>query len=153
MFLRHTDPSLPKTGRCRIVREMFEKAARKLATLDKLSKDRDLDSQVSGKEVKVGTIDCMKNIALCRRFRIQGYPSIAFFDVVDKWPLTSVSCAYYMHIHHMWFRETEARLCVYWRRHSNKGNRESVVALIFLSAVELLMPYAAALSNTLTWMR
>ncbi len=91
LCLRSTDPSLPETGRCKIVREMFKHAAGELATPEKLPEKENFFSQLSGKEVKVGTIDCMKNIALCRRFRIHGYPSIAFFDVVESWPLSLVS--------------------------------------------------------------
>ncbi len=72
---------------------MFSAAEYTLATHDTLMKDEgDMNKpKQRGKKVKVRTIDCMKDRAICRRFRISGCPSIAFFDFTERWPLVLVS--------------------------------------------------------------
>eukprot|EP01084_Bolivina_argentea_P106684 190859_1 len=88
-----TEPSLPETERCKVIREMFLNAENTLDTHEALMKEKSDSNKLNqrGKKVKVRTIDCMKDRALCRRFRINGYPSIAFFDVIERWPLALVS--------------------------------------------------------------
>ncbi len=100
------EPSLSVTEPCKVIREMFLDAANTLDTREALMKDRDVSNKLNrkGKKVKVRTIDCMKDRALCRRFRISGYPSIAFFDVIERWPLALVSI--YRHLLSRGERET-----------------------------------------------
>ncbi len=110
------DPSIPETEKCILIREMFKMAAHTLDTVpDVLPTDTSVSSKLNQtrKKVRMGTIDCVKNLALCRRFRIHKYPTIAFFDVVKRWPLASVSIL-------------PRYMCDIWRKESYRQDRTSV---------------------------